>query len=324
VFCSQNIEKFSPAIKVKNLKKEDSTFLANKILENINSKDSEFLSSEFNGYPILIVQGAQLINNIKGLNINEYKKKIQESGDKIKININFAINNLNQSARDLLYKIALINNQLFSKNLLNIITKNPNTLDDDIYQLSKFSLINNIDSEEQNPTFEMHDVIANKVLEMNAEIENKKILNDIVSRFIKVIPSSLQEGHIFRTSKTMYQNLEVISKNAIKYDMSTNKLMELNQIILVNYINTLNYDMSEALVNWFKNTEAKNGFNLLLMNEYEKYIYSRYLITLGGYYRLIIKDYNTAILYFMKARQILDNSKIDGSNEKKYNLLYHI
>lgn len=109
---------------------------------------------------------------------------------------------------------------------------------------------------------------------------------------------------------------------SIKYDMSTNKLMELNQIILVNYINTLNYDMSEALVNWFKNTEAKNGFNLLLMNEYEKYIYSRYLITLGGYYRLIIKDYNTAILYFMKARQILDNSKIDGSNEKKYNLLY--
>ena len=324
IFCSQNSEKLPYVIQIKNLEKEDSISLVNKVLDSMNSEDIEFLSSEFSGYPILIVQGAQLINKVKGLNKKEYKKKIHESSDKIKVNIDFVIKDLNKSARDLLYKIVLINNQLFSKNLLSIITDNKNTLDDDIYHLSKFSFISNVDSEEQNPTFEMHDIIANKILELAENSQKKKILEDIVTRIINAIPASLQQGHIFRTSKTIRQNIEVISRNATKYNMSVNKLMELNQIVLVNYINTLNYDMSEVLINWFRDIDNKGDFNLLLMNQYEKYIYSRYLITMGGYYRLIARDYLSAISYFVKAKQILDNLNIDGRYEKKYNLLYQL
>ncbi|KJV78628.1 MULTISPECIES: hypothetical protein [spotted fever group] len=37
--------------------------------------------------------------------------------------------------------IALLNNQSFSKELLNSITEDKHSLDDDIYQLSKFALI---------------------------------------------------------------------------------------------------------------------------------------------------------------------------------------
>ncbi|WP_232279108.1 hypothetical protein [Rickettsia akari] len=57
----------------------------------------------------------------------------------------------------------MLNNQSFSKELLNSVTEDKHSLDDDIYQLSKFALSSNIEPNEVNPIFEMHDVIAEKI-----------------------------------------------------------------------------------------------------------------------------------------------------------------
>ncbi|WP_342278897.1 hypothetical protein [Candidatus Tisiphia endosymbiont of Myopa tessellatipennis] len=85
-----------------------------------------------------------------------------------------AIQQLNPSAVKLLNKIALLNNQSFSKQLLSTITDHKDTLDDDIYQLSKSMLISNIDPNKDNPIFEMHDIVSNKIMELNGD--NNKIL----------------------------------------------------------------------------------------------------------------------------------------------------
>jgi hypothetical protein len=112
------------------------------------------------------VQGAQLLNKVKGLDKEEYKKKIYQSTDKIATNISMAIQQLNPSAVKLLNKIALLNNQSFSKQFLSTITDHKDTLDDDIYQLSKSMLISNIDPNKDNPIFEMHDIVSNKIMEL--------------------------------------------------------------------------------------------------------------------------------------------------------------
>ncbi|WP_037230837.1 hypothetical protein [Rickettsia monacensis] len=57
-------------------------------MENKNPELTSFLTQEFGGYPILVVQGAQILNQIQGLNLEEYKKKIKASKDKIELNIN--------------------------------------------------------------------------------------------------------------------------------------------------------------------------------------------------------------------------------------------
>lgn len=122
-----------------------------------------------------------------------------------------AIKELKPSAVKLLNKIALLNNQSFSKQLLTIITNNKDTLDDDIYQLSKFLLISNIDPNENNPIFEMHDVVANKIIEINGN-KNNQILENIISKLPK--PKGIQSGQLWRTSKTIPDNLEVILRNS--------------------------------------------------------------------------------------------------------------
>ncbi|WP_341754724.1 hypothetical protein [Candidatus Tisiphia endosymbiont of Dioctria rufipes] len=104
VFCSQDNEKLSNIIAMPILDKSTILALANNLLDN---KDNiKFLTQSFSGYPILIVQGAQLLNKIKGLDKEEYKKKIYQSTDKIATNINMVIQQLKPSAIKLLNKIA--------------------------------------------------------------------------------------------------------------------------------------------------------------------------------------------------------------------------
>jgi hypothetical protein len=137
IFCSQYSELLPNIVKMTAFERSDAINLANNILENNDPKLAKFLSKEFVGYPILIVQGTQLLNNVQDLDRAEYKREIQRSTDRIKLNITLAINQLKPNAKKLLNKIALINNQGFSKELLKVITDDPNTLDDDILLINE-------------------------------------------------------------------------------------------------------------------------------------------------------------------------------------------
>ncbi|WP_342259762.1 hypothetical protein [Candidatus Tisiphia endosymbiont of Metellina segmentata] len=216
VFCSQDNEKLSNIIAMPLLDVSTIVALANNLLDNKNNNNIEFLMQSFSGYPILIVQGAQLLNKVKGLDKEEYKKKIYQSTDKIATNIKMAIQELKPSAVKLLNKIALLNNQSFSKQLLTIITDNTNTLDDDIYQLSKFMLISNIDPNKDNPIFEMHDIISNKIMELNGD-NNKIYLEKIINKLPKF--KGPYSGYLWKSTKTIPENLEILLNNSEKYNI---------------------------------------------------------------------------------------------------------
>ncbi|MCC8416466.1 MAG: hypothetical protein LN575_03790 [Rickettsia endosymbiont of Gnoriste bilineata] len=212
IFCSQDSEILPNIVQMTAFAKSDVSILANNILENNDPKVVEFLSEEFAGYPIMIVQGVQLLNNVKGLDKAGYKEKIQQSTDRIQLNIMLIINESKPNARKLLNKIALINNQGFSKELLSFITDDQSTLNDDLYQLSKFALISNIDHNDTNPIFEMHDVVAQKITEINGNQNNKIYLEDIITQLMSCIPKSIIKSQIFRKSKTIYENLEILAR----------------------------------------------------------------------------------------------------------------
>ncbi|WP_375333801.1 tetratricopeptide repeat protein [Candidatus Tisiphia endosymbiont of Xenochironomus xenolabis] len=321
IFVSQDSEILPNVIKMTVFEKDDVIALANNILENNDPLLAEFLSEKFAGYPILIVQGAQLLNNVKDLDRKEYKDKIQQSTDKIQLNITLVINELKPSAKKLLNKIALINNQGFSKELLKIITDNQNTIDDDLYQLSKFALISNIDSHDTNPIFEMHDVIAQKIAKINCGENNKAYLNDIITKLMNYIPKNALQARIFRSAKTIQENLEIILKNSEKYNSDIYKLMELNYQLMLQYHNSLNYYDAEKKVTWFNKADQEGKFKLWLMNNDEKCAYARYVQAIGGYYRGY-SNYKMAINYFIRAKEIFENLK--GYESRKWNLLYHL
>ncbi|MEY4463718.1 MAG: hypothetical protein RLZZ81_689 [Pseudomonadota bacterium] len=319
IFCSQDGELLSHIVKVNAFTEPETALLAKNILENKNSELINFLTQEFGGYPILVVQGAQILNQVQGLNLEEYKKKIKASKDKIELNIKLAINELKSSAKRLLDEIALLNNQSFSKELLNSITDDKNSVDDDIYQLSKFALITNIEPNEVNPIFEMHDVIAEKILQINKSKENKGSLERIVTNLLNSIPKSLVKGRIFRNAKTIPYNIEIITKNAEKYNISIYKILELKLNLLIQYANSSDLYNSKKLVNWFDKNDQKGKFKLWIMNNEEKFAYAAYLGRIGWYYRTW-SDPKKAIEYDTKAKQVFDEVK--GYDSIKCNVVF--
>ena len=317
IFASQDKENIPSPIELAVFNKKDTTILASKLLENKNYVN--FLVEGFGNYPIAIAQGAKLLNQIKGLDKEVYMKKIHQSTDQIKLNIEQAIKELKPGAISLLTKIALLNNQGFSKNLLKIVADYPKSLDDDIYQLSKFILVSNIDAGESNPVFEMHDVIAQKIIEINGDNKNKSYLEEIISKLMNSIPKGLLEGYKFRSEKTISENFEVILKNAEKYNLDIYKIAELKLHLLVQYISASDYYNSDILVRWFNKNDQEGKFKLLLMDNDKKRIYAGYLGLIGGYYKKYA-DYKEALKYYTRAGEMFDSVK--GYESYKLNIFY--
>ncbi|WP_341791998.1 hypothetical protein [Rickettsia endosymbiont of Gonocerus acuteangulatus] len=73
----------------------------------------------------------------------------------------------------------------------------------------------------------MHDVIVEKILKINGH-NNKENLNQLIINLLNTIPKSLIKGRVFRTAKTVSDNIEIITQNAENYDISIYKILELN------------------------------------------------------------------------------------------------
>lgn len=319
IFCSQYSELLPNIVKINAFAEKDSKLLVENILENNNPESVKFLSEEFGGYPILMVQGSQILNQVQGLDLETYKQKIQASNDKIELNIKLAANELSPTAKKLLNEIALVNNQSFSKEFLSYITPDKQTLDDDIYKLSKFALITNIEPNESNPIFEMHDVIAEKILQINRKADNEENLKQLITSLLNAIPKSLVKGRIFRAAKTVSDNIEIITQQAEKYNISIYKILELKLNLLIQYVTACDLTRGKILVEWFDKNEKEGNFKLSMMDNDEKGAYATYLGRIGWYY-LHWSEARKAIEYDTKAKKIFEEVK--GYETLKSNIIF--
>ena len=322
IFASQEKGIIPHVIQLKNFNKNDCITLANSILENSSHDIADFLATSFNGYPILIVQTAQLLNQVKGLDLEMYKKKALQATDKIKLNLSLAINELTPTAVNLLYQIALINNQSFSKDFLTYITSSKKSLDDDIYKISKFALISNTIHSETNPIFEMHDVIAQTLIAMIEDKKVKGILEELIDNLILAVPKDIADFHVFRSGKTIFENFKVLSKYTERYNIDLLKSMGLKLYLMTQYNNYSDYYGAERLVLWFNKNDNAQKFKPLFMSNDEKARYADFLQSIARYYRNRDADFNKSMQYIMKAKEVYEGVK--GYEDIKGDLYYQL
>jgi hypothetical protein len=321
IFCSQDSSKLNHLIEITKIQKQDAIELVNFMLKEKKSDTINFLVEEFQGYPILLVQGTQILNNIKGLNYEKYKKMIRDSDNKILLNIELCMKELTPSSMALLKKIALINNNKFSKSFLKMATDNKETIDDDIYQLSKYVLISNIDSNQDNPIFEMHNIIAETIQEISLKEKNQQYLEEMISNIlIKSLPKGVTKRHMIRTSPTVDENLQIILKNTEKFNIDVLKNLELRLELFGTSTNNGEYESSKAMVEWFEDKEKNKEFHLDKMSNHEKYVYALYFDLIGCYNNYALSNPVGAIKYFTKAKEIA--STVIGYEYMKFNVTY--
>ena len=322
IFASQDKHYLSHVIEINNFNRENCVKLAESILDEPSNTKIDFLSKNLKGYPILVVQTAQLLNQFKGVEMETYKRKVIESSDKIRLNVDLAMSKLPPSAIDLLYQISLINNQSFSKSLLEYIANDKTTIDDDLYQISKYSLISSVNANEQNPIFEMHDVIVQTIIEIIGDQKAKKVLENTIDNFLVSTPHTISEFHVFRDGKTIAENFKVISDHAEKYKINLLKEMHLKSYLITIYNNQSNYLEIEKLVNWFDENEQKKNFNITSMSNDEKARYAAYLQCIARYYRNRYSDFDKSIKYATQAEGVQED--VNGYEELKTDLFYQL
>lgn len=329
IFCSSNDQSLPNAVAMTQFDYVDTLTLAKNVLVDKNHGDLDFLTTAFNDHPALIVQGAQLLNMAEGSNKQEYKRKIFHSTDKAKLNIILAMAELKPSASKLLSKLALLSNQKFSKELVALITDSPTTIDDDIYQLSKFALIVNVNTGKSNTIFEMPKVMVEKILEIN-QYDNKLLLEKIISKINhyanyandSISNMGTQKRHT-KTKIVMLENLEIILRNTEKYQVNIYTEMHLRKNLLVYYMNTQNKYGCKQMIEWFNKQEKNNSFNLWL-NKKHKGGYASYLGLIGIYHYVILSRLEPAISYFTRALAVLEDSDEKLSLNLQYNHLSHL
>jgi hypothetical protein len=317
IFGSQESTNLPYVVEAVAFAKQDSKDLARNILIEDNPEAVEFLAKEFKGYPILIVQGAQLLNHVKGLSFDEYKQKLQESSDKIKLNLSLVLEQLKTPTKDLLSKIALIDNQGFSKSLLQIISSNPESISDDIYDLIKFGLISNIDANDANPIFEMHDVIQALVTGLKKDADNSNILSDMINKIVATIPNGEQGKHAFFNENPKFKsNLEVILIQSEKYHVPTYEVLKLRSNLFAFYMPVLDYYNCAKMQTWLTQKEQSKSFDLDEMLDDQKAAYASYNLHTGVYEQFAKSNFSKASEYFQNANKIIANVK--GYMELKF------
>ncbi|WP_341789274.1 hypothetical protein [Rickettsia endosymbiont of Polydrusus tereticollis] len=73
----------------------------------------------------------------------------------------------------------------------------------------------------------MHDIIAQKIMEINGYQNNKSNFEVIVDKVTEALPATMHTGHIFRNGKTISENLKIIFSNQQKYNLSIYKVLPL-------------------------------------------------------------------------------------------------
>ncbi len=320
IFASQSTELLPNTIKLNALAEKDGIALARKILSDKNDEAADFIAKEFNGYPIMIVQGAQLMNKVPGLSQEEYKNRLFGIEDKVKFNVMMATSKLSSTAKSLLDRISFINNQAFSKNFLKYITDHKDTLEEDIAELSEFMLISNIDNNTKDPIFAVHDVVTLKLQELMEDNEKTFVLERITDNLGKNIPKGSQDSYVFMNSHIVNDNIEIMLKNIKEYPINIHKEMELKLHMYAFYDGSGGKEYSD----WFIKKKQQKSFDPTKMTEHEIYIYCKFTNWIAGSY---VMNYNLddSIKYSKEARHLSGMiSDLEKHTEIKLHALYQL
>lgn len=306
IFCSQDSTNLPHPLQLSSFSQKDSDTLAKSILTDKDPSVVKFLTDNFKGHPMTIVLGAQIIDHTKGLSFDKYKEIILQDNSKVNNNIKIVLERIPPTARDLVQKIALINNQKFSLGMLKIISDNPDNLEQDMFTLSKFALVLQTTPDKDNPIFEMHDVVKGGILIQN--LANKDMLISTIRKVTNAIPQS-EESHLklFDQDPSIQGNLEVMLENSERFNIPFGEVLKLRSSLMASYMLTLNYYECQKMADWLREKEEDNLVHV--NNEDERVALSKYNLRIGVYEVFSKANFHEAFKRYEKAQTIIQEVK---------------
>ena len=324
IYISAINGKHHNAILVKELELTRIKDLIKKIMKVHTQKDIEELGEILHskGCPTaLIVDSAYYLSNNPHVSIDEYIQLITADNKMIKNYLDIIFKSVSNEAQTLLKKIAFLNNQSVSKNLLAHLVKDQGEVNALIKELLDTNLLRMINTHRDRPFFSMHDIYKEELL--NNIFNKQRTLDEIVDVMNASFPIDFKYGNAihnaFTDDETLSGNIEILLKNLDKNNNQKTpafKVLELRLNALIEAYEQCLMSEANSYLNWFKNNFLEQA--ILPQSINEKKIFCSYLIHLASSEYFIHMNSSQALHHLFLAKNMI---KDEGG---EYNLKSYI
>lgn len=324
IICiSANNQGKSNQIITNNLQIEHVKNLLGKIMKVPDQKLIDELSEILvkKGSPTaLIVDSAYFLNNHPHYTVKEYIKKITNNNELVKNYLELALDSLSLEAKRLLTKIALLNNQEISKNVIANIVNNADEVNELLTELLNTNLLRMLNLDRDNPIFGLHDIYRDELLRLP---DNKNTIQELVILLNRTFPEQFKYGneirHIFLNDQTLAGNIEVLLRNVEKYNIKpTYNILELRLNALINAFELSFMSQAEEHIQWFK--ESFLSHNILPKTNNEKKLFSTFLIHLSSSEFFIYMNAVKALEHLFLAKDIIKDEESNNDLKSYINI----
>jgi len=316
IICSQDDKYLLAKIQAPYFTEEHIKIIINKIVKNLPQEFIQELVIALRGYPpYMIGHSATFLQNNSYITIQDYLKSMKKNDNKVRGHLDIIFDIIDSQAKELLFKIALLNNQKVSRTLLEQLFEDNEKLSKNIQEIIRFGLIEQISEDRNNQIFRMHDAIKNELLEIAGDSLNKKNIDSILFKINSLIPEVVTDRVTFiKNDPYLESNLEILLKSADKYKANIYQIMQLREKLLWYYwIGIRQPFNAKKMIDWQE--KHKDKIHLWLCNDKEKASYTAYLTYAGQYYYVANQYYDKALKYLNIATNTLN--KFNGHEELK-------
>ena len=316
VICSQDEELLLAKVPAPYFKEEHTKIIISKIMKNPPQELIQELVNVLKGCPpYMIGHSATFLQNNSHITVQDYLKIMKKNNNKIKGHLGIIFNIVDVQVKEFLFKISLLNNQKISRTLLEQLFENNEKLSENIQEIIRFGLMEQISDDRNNQVFRIHDAVKNELLEIAGDSLNKKNIDNILTKINSLIPKVVNNRINFvQNDPSLESNLEIILRNASNYNANIHKVMQLREKLFWYYwIGTRQLFNSKEMVEWFESHKKAIKFDACNNEEMASYI--SYLTYIGQYYYSANKYYDKGLRYLNMALNNLD--KIQNNEELK-------
>ena len=316
IICSQDDKYLLAKIPTPYFTEEHIKIIINKIMKNLPPESVQDLVNALRGYPpYMIGHSATFLQNNSYITIQDYLKSMKKNDNKVRAHLDVIFNIIDSQTKEVLFKMALLNNQKVSRTILEQLFEDNEKLSKNIQEIIRFGLVEQISEDRNNQIFRMHDAIKNELLELTGDSLNKKNIDSILLKINSIIPEIVTDRATFiKNDSCLESNLEILLKSADRYKANIYKIMQLREKLLWYYwIGIRQPANAKKMIDWLEN--HKNKIHLWLCNDQEKASYTAYLTYSGQYYYVANQYYDKAMKYLNAAINTLN--KFNGHEELK-------
>lgn len=250
LFSSQDSSKLPHVVRLRNLSYIDSKEILDKILSEHSEEDKIKLNNILKGYPILIYQASYLLKDNKYLTVEDYKKNFYDKESTIETHIKIVLEKLSKSAKILLSKLILIDN-VFSRDVINRINEG-NSINE-IQELVRFGLINNINVSNNKSLFEIHDTIKENLIKTTNQDDIISTIESLIISIHNSLPKRLLYRYkLFLEDSTLLNSIEKLEQNALNHKIDFFRTIVLTRHRLVFAVFSRHTLTLDKVQEWFQ------------------------------------------------------------------------